>query len=82
MTIQETIIKIVNESPAIKGVDLVVEVMQEIPISERQNADVPGEIEKLVKLGKIIEIEYILPTENDRIKTIYFPLGTSIRRTY
>jgi len=82
MTIQETIIKIVNESPAIKGVGLVVEVMQEIPISERAKADVPEEIEKLVKLGKVIEIEYALPTENDRIKTIYFPSGTSIRRTY
>lgn len=35
---------------------------------------------KLVKEGKLVEVEYDLPTISYRIKSLYFPAGTEIRQ--
>lgn len=36
-------------------------------------------IEELKKEGKIIELEYVLPDENNRVKSIFFPAKTSFK---
>lgn len=76
MTIKERISKIVNDSTGLKSTELAVKVVCEVP--DCNTNEVLHLIEELVKEGEIIELEYILPQINYRIKSIYFPKGTDI----
>ena len=45
-------------------------------ILDLEYKDYDNLVEEMVKEGKLIELEYISPTNPDRIKSIYFPQGT------
>lgn len=76
MTTKEAILNIINTRQGVKSVNLALDVMSLTnPISFD---DIPyqKELAELVKSGEIIELEYILPDMDYRVKSIYFPKGT------
>lgn len=36
-------------------------------------------LETMVRQGAIVEVEYILPDMRDRVKSVYFPAGTTVK---
>jgi ribosome biogenesis SPOUT family RNA methylase Rps3 len=78
---KEKILKLISENPGIKGVELAIKTITSIaekglPIN---NLDFVNELEKLVHAGDIIELEYILPQMDYKIKSMFFPKGTEFR---
>lgn len=81
MNLKETISQIVNRSTGMKAIPLITEVNQ------RANAEgfqfthdyYNAQIESLVKEKEIVEVEYVLAMVDYRIKSIYFPKGTTVR---
>lgn len=43
------------------------------------NMNIPELMEELVRENKIVEIEYVLPSLNFRIKSFFLPAGTEIQ---
>jgi hypothetical protein len=85
--IREHIIQVVNDSQGIKGVELSCKLIEFLILNINKKGDVPVTIysnyfqnimDDLVKSGDIIEIEYILPNMSYRIKSMFFPKGTSV----
>lgn len=66
------------EDGPIKGVDIAVECAA-AHIEDISAKDITDTLEQLVQQGKIIEVEYVLPSMNYRVKSIYFPKGTEVR---
>jgi len=77
MTIKETVKEIVNKSQGLKAVELSMRVLTETKYDVKSE-DIIKTIEDLVREGEIVELEYILPQMDYRIKSIYFPKGTNI----
>jgi len=74
--IKDTILQIVNEKQGIKAVELVLKVM-DIVNPARFNLEEYNEgLTQLIHNREIIELEYILPNMENRVKSIYFPKGT------
>jgi hypothetical protein len=93
MTIEEyrLIVKtIVNESTGIKAVELATQVAiktsNHFPMQRTWDESSPSHYDiwedaltPLIKNGEIIELEYILPGMDYRIKSIFFPRGTILK---
>lgn len=74
MTIDELKTKIaerVFELQGCKAVELCA--MEELVAS---NSDLPAILEEMVSEGKLVEVEYLLPNMNYRIKSFLLPAGT------
>ena len=90
MTLKEMhalIREIVTEKPGIKGTELITDVLTEMYLKGQGYAEhfAPDlepvdAINTLVKQGDIVEIEYCVPVMSYRIKSLYFPKGTEIKR--
>lgn len=82
ISLRKTILNCVNSAQGLKGVELVLKVMATYgPNPTRLNNNQYNlELERLVEEKEIVEIEYILPSIDYRIKSIYFPKGTTIKR--
>jgi hypothetical protein len=76
MTYRETILLLINSHQGIKATDLIVKCMSYINPSVLQKDEYELTLNKLVHEGEIIELKYILPIMEYRIKSIYFPKGT------
>jgi hypothetical protein len=76
MSLEESIIYVVDNFGPIKSNDLIVRIYEEYR-DQIENPDIPQTINKLVRNGDIIEVEYVLPQMEYRIKSIYFPKGTT-----
>lgn len=76
--IDEVITKFVSEKAPIKGVELVT-LLTEWGCKVSFEADWIGEINRMVKELKIVEVEYSLPHSSYRLRSLYFPKGTVIR---
>jgi len=76
ITLKEAILLTVNSQQGIKGVELVLNVMAIINPMKFKEKDYIFELAELVSVGEIVEMEYILPQMDYRIKSIYFPKGT------
>ena len=77
--IEQFVIDKVNNDPGIKGVALVTQLV----VDQGKNLippdiDILELIDRLVKEGKLLEVEYILPSMSHRIKSLYFPKETRI----
>lgn len=77
MNIEQAILSTVNSSPGIKGVELVLRVM-DLLNGHLNTAHYFHELERLVLKGQVIELEYILPGMSYRLKSLYFPAGTTL----
>jgi predicted phage-related endonuclease len=71
---QELIITIIEEKPGIKITELVA-------YFSRYKYDFIyiDTLDQMVREGHIIELEYVLPTMDYRVKSMYFPKGTKIK---
>lgn len=76
---RELVRNIVEESTGIKAVELATAVVWAIEEKERkQNYDIwKDALDPLIEAGEIVELEYVLPTMDYRIKSIFFPKGTT-----
>lgn len=66
----------------IKAVDLVLEVMQDAPINRAVSDSFGDYLDELVREGRLVEIEYVLPDMPERVKSVYFPAGTKVRTVH
>ena len=70
----ETVRTIVNNSTGIKAVELATQVaLKSCDFDIWKDALMP-----LIELGEIIELEYVVPATDYRIKSIFFPKGTKL----
>lgn len=76
--IKKLILETVNNSGAIKNVDLALKVLDKTLPQYFNTTDYHEALEELVKSKDIQEVEYTLANE-DRTKSIYFSKGTEIR---
>ena len=76
----DAILYIVDSKGAIKSVDLAIAVVQLMHPIEYDSKDYLEMLKELVGGDKLVEIEYILPNMPDRVKSVYFPVGTITRR--
>lgn len=71
---KQQIVNLVNINPGIKTIDVCS--LRDLAIN---SVSIPELIEELVKEWKILEVEYITPQMDYRIKSILFPYGTSLK---
>jgi len=77
--IAENIKLVVNASGPIKGVDLALKVLQNLHPYEFESREFLRILDSLVQHGEILEVEYLLPSMRDRVKSLYFPIGTAVK---
>lgn len=65
------------EDGPINGVDIALECAK-VHMDDVSNKDIVDSLEELVRLGRIVEVEYTLPKMDYRVKSIYFPAGTKV----
>ena len=75
---RDNILNVINSNSGIKEVQLAMRVMQYIEPSQFSDAIFHHELAKLLLNGEIIAVHYVLPTMNDRQKSVYFPKGTKM----
>ena len=77
LTIKEAILTSINTRNGINGVDLALNIMRLIS-PWFNDKDYIFILAELVSSGEIVELEFILPSMDYRIKSIYFPKGTEL----
>ena len=75
---KDIILEVVNRSSGIKAVDLALKVMEKVNPTVFDTEDFHKSFDTLIKDGEIIELEYIDPDTDYRIKSILFKKGTAI----
>jgi hypothetical protein len=80
--IRTAILDTVNNRHGVNGVDLVLNVMGIIGPSQLDNTEYVYTLTNLVETGEIVELEFILPVMDYRVKSIYFPKGTKLLVNY
>jgi len=75
---REAILTTINTRNGVNGVDLVLKCMGIINPLTFINKDYIFILAELVALGEIVELEFILPQMEYRLKSIYFPKGTKL----
>jgi len=76
-SLREAILTAVNTRNGINGVDLVLDCMGLVS-PWFDNKDYIFQLAELVSSGEIVELEFILPQMDYRLKSIYFPKGTKL----
>lgn len=72
-TLEEDIIEKIEELGGCKTTELIASLAWKPGF-----CNIPNIIEKLVQEGRILEIEYVLPSQDYRIKHFVFPVGTEL----
>jgi len=75
--LQQVIIDTVTRLQGCKMTQLVCEIPQHI-LTKYESEDVMATIDQLVAIGEIIEIEYILPQMDYRVKSFLLPKDTKV----
>jgi hypothetical protein len=76
--VREVILTVISNRPGIKNVDLVLNCMNLLNPLKFEATDYNFELNKLISEHEIVELEYILPHMDYRVKSIYFPKGTVV----
>lgn len=83
------VLNIVNDSTGVKATELVASVVEKVLRDESAKTEreyridfdmIAPVIHELVTKGEILEVEYVVPNMNYRIKSMYFPKGTLLGR--
>jgi hypothetical protein len=79
-TTQDVITYLVNNKPAIKGTELVTEIITTLFENglNDDTSDPVNILNQMVKDKEIVEVEYVLPNMEYRVKSLYFPKGTTV----
>lgn len=80
--LKKAILDTINTSTGINGVNLVMAVMNHGRPTSFEHDSFNLILEELVKEERIIELEYILPNMEFRIKSMYFPAGTKFSNDF
>lgn len=77
MTLKEAIVRTVACNPGVNNVKLAIDVMTTTSSSNFDKEAYNSILEKMVEGEEIVELDYILPEMLYRIKSLYFPKGTT-----
>jgi hypothetical protein len=77
LLLKETL-KIVQLRGAVTATELAVTVAGNLYPTTYSGKDYINYLDTLVKKGVIKEVQYVLPDQLDRIKSVYFPAGTRL----
>lgn len=80
MDLEEIVCEVLGQSPGTIGARLVSEV---ISLVFKRTGNIPPEnlmnlLDQMVAAGRIVEVEYVVPSMDYRIKSLYFPAGTTV----
>ena len=75
---REVILQVIKESQGIKNVDLALKVMAEVGPGSFDKDKFELAVAQLIHGKEIIEVEFVLPNVDYRMKSIYFPKGTRL----
>lgn len=78
-SVERAILDTVRKSTGIKGTELALKVITLVHPRTFESAEYITILNMLVHSGQILELEYIVPQTSYRIKSIYFPKGTTLR---
>lgn len=76
--LKKAILDTVNTSTGINGVQLVMTVMNHVGPTSFEHDEFHLAINRLVNEKQVVELEYVLPNMEYRVKSMYFPKGTLI----
>lgn len=76
-TLRQTIVEIVQRKPGINGVNLVLDTMTAVNPVRFAEGTYQDTLQSLLDTGEIVEIEYVIPDMSYRVKSLYFPKGTT-----
>lgn len=76
--IKQIIVQYIDSTTGTKAVVLVTNLMA-IDEVRGSDFDILPLIDELVTERRILELEYVLPDSNYRIRSIYFPKGTELK---
>lgn len=77
--IKKFVVRIVEARQGIKGVELATKLAGEFFHYNLEGTVITGILELLVEEGSILEIEYVLPQLEYRVKSFYLPKGSTVR---
>lgn len=77
--VTEETLNVINARGAVTALDLTLAVDSKIFPLELVVTEYLEFLETLVRIGAIVEIQYMLKSQPDRYKVIYFPAGTVCR---
>lgn len=77
-SLKDAIINLVEVSSGLKGTDLVIKLMDITGPTQFSHDMFLRVIGKLIKEGEVIELEYVLPHMDYRVKSIFFPKKTIV----
>lgn len=76
-TLTEQIVNTVNLRPGIRNVDLVMQVMEFTNPVLFLEDQYQSALKEAIDSGQIIEIDFVVPSQDYRVKSVYFPKGTT-----
>lgn len=76
ISLRNIILRLIEANQGLKAVELVCKVMGVVNPLMFDGLEYQREIDRLIQEGEILEVEYILPQLNYRVKSMYFPKGT------
>lgn len=77
--LKKHITDIVKNNPGIKGVDLALRLLDRTMPSYLDKDIYQQSLSELIIENGIMELEYVVPGMEYRIKSLYFPIGTQIK---
>ncbi len=78
MTLREAIINIVESKQGCKATEIAPLLAKSFPELIEELGEAINIVDDLIRHGELVEVEYILPTMDYRVKSILFPKGTKI----
>lgn len=78
--IKEIIVEMVESVQGCKAIDLIVPLTKRLIQEELETDDLPKLIEDLVSEGRLVEIEYHLPSQPNRVKSFLLPSDSVVEK--
>lgn len=75
-SISDLVLEIVNARGSVKIVDLTLSVINKLHPIDFTGEEFINILDELVEKGEILELEYVVPNMNYRVKSILFPKDT------
>lgn len=78
--IKDFVVQLVADLQGCKATELAVELVSRLHAQGKSfEGDLPELLQALIQEGRILEVEYIVPTSNHKIKSFLLPAHTKIK---
>lgn len=77
-SVERVISEIVTDCQGIRATELAAKLAADTRLGAISFETLMPVLTSMVQRGELVEVEYVLPTMNYRIKSIYFPKGTEV----